>query len=181
MESSAKVPEMTRFLSQISARQGRELPSRWILSTTKHTRGLFTSRSPWVAGIFLSVFLKAKPRALMISKLCSSYLLLCFPCFQTSFFLLLLCLALSCCCCALSIRFIRHWQPVLQEQNKECLPTSAEFIAGLSFPIELTAAPRLQGLECSKCFPFVLIISTLNFSQGNRIILHSVTINFISP
>lgn len=103
------------------------------------------------------------------------------PCFQASFFLLLLCLSLSCCSCALSIRFIRHWQQVLQEQNKECLPTSAEFIAGLSFPIELTAAPRLQGLECSKCFPFVLIISTLNFSQGNRIILHSVTINFISP
>lgn len=47
--------------------------------------------------------------------------------------------------------------------------------------VQLIAAPKLHRLECSKCFPFVLIISALNFSRGNLIMLHNVAFNFTSP
>lgn len=47
--------------------------------------------------------------------------------------------------------------------------------------VQLIAAPKLRGLQCSKCFPFVLIISALNFSRGNCIILRNVALNFTSP
>lgn len=168
MESSAQGPVLCpRFpAGKVSIRHLNGFLCR------AHT-GICSLSLPPVVGAFLS-----GSEGQTLSADFALHPLLCFPCSQASFFhlpaVVLLWLCSFCRICkTLAAGAAGAEQGVLTHSKwvyHSCL-----------ISVQLIAAPKLRGLECSECFPFVLIISALNFSQGNRIILHNVAFNFTSP